>query len=176
MEILIILIVAFLLIVIGSIPTIKYFMDKGKVRVIIAMPERELMIKKVKPVESLIHIDNKTFNIDKENFIVYKDMPTYFYNADNTVPLDPYTAQITEYSPELYNAGLESKIIRDIIESGKKTSKLDIPVITLIASALTILAVGFAIYYLGDKIGILERQVEELLEILANYGISGGGA
>ena len=173
MEILIIILVAFLLIVIGSIPTIKYFMDKGKVRIIIAKPERELQIAKIRPKENLLEIDGKTFDLDKEKFIVYKGMPTYFYNFNNTVPLDPYSLQITEYTPELYNAGLESKIVRDIIDSSKKQSKLDLPIMTLLIGGITLVGLGIAVYLLNDKLTSVQEQLNTLLEILEGVGIGG---
>lgn len=173
MEILIIILVAVSFLIIGLIPTLKYFLDKGKVRIIVAKADRELLIAKIKPKDNLIQLQDKTYDLDKEKFIIYKGMPTYFYNYNNTVPLDPYSLQITEYTPELYNAGLESKIIRDIIDSGKKTSAFDIPIMTILISGLTLIGLGIAVYFLNDKISNLNDQLNSIIEALKNAGLGG---
>lgn len=92
---------------------VKTFYRSKAVKAIITYPDKRVKTFWVVPKGHTITIGNNTFNINKEDFYLHKGIPTYFYNTNNTEPVNVITEAQSKITPDDYNVAISSAVARD---------------------------------------------------------------
>jgi len=152
---------------------IKKLQDRDKVRIILVYPNNQVKIGKIKPDGNTITFDKKSFNFNEKDTVFYKGMPTYFFNYENTIPFNPYTDKLTEYTPKDFNTALKSKAVQDIVTSSTK-GVLDSSTIAILFGIITIAALGIVAYLGNEKIIAMQEQIQQIINALDSIGLGDG--
>ena len=142
-------------------------MKKNYIYAVLFTNNRKLVIRKVELKEdNTFSYDNKSYNISKDDFVIYKKKYVAFmYNENNTNPIDPVTGTVTKNIPRDYNTALTSKLLRDLISQlGGNT--VNAGVILSIISMLLIVGVGVLMYITNNNLQVLIEDLQSKLNIL----------
>lgn len=139
---------------------VKTFYRSKAVKAIITYPDKRVKTFWVVPKGHTITIGNNTFNINKEDFYLQKGIPTYFYNTNNTEPVNVITEAQSKITPDDYNVAISSAVAREIFETsgGNKNPGLISLIFSILATALS----GGAVYLVVE----LTKKVDQITEWL----------
>lgn len=138
---------------------------KNYIYAVLVGNNRMLSIKKVLLLaDNTFSYGDKSYNISKDDFVVYKKkFITFMYNENNTNPFDPVTGNITKNLPRDYNTALTSKLLRDLI-SQLGGNILNVGMVLSIITMILIVAVGVLCYFVNNG---LQTQIADLQSKIA---------
>lgn len=94
-----------------------------------------------------------------------KNVPTYFYNFENTEPIIFETGQVTNYDPKKYDTAMNTKVMTEWLKSTQgNTISSDT---FIIVGAVLISALGVAYY--------LSTEIAKIYEVLSQLGFVTNG-
>lgn len=154
-----------IIIILSSGLLFKMIRDKHIVKAYIVMSDRRVKVVKQIPKDNHISYNGGLYDIDNTNFVLSGKIPTYFYDFKNPKPLEPYTRKATEYSPQEYHDAINSKIVKDIVNSQKQglTEGLGANIITIV---IIVGIVGIVAYLGNEKLVAMQEQINKILELL----------
>lgn len=146
--------------------------NKEKVRLIISYQDGKTKIFKVKPsTNNTVSISDRTFNINEKTYTIMKNMPTYFFNSENTEPIDVYSAKATPFSPSQYKVAIDNKIVEEIFKSSKKHNGFNKETITMVVLIGIAGVLGLAGFLLKEQIDIILQKLDIIITALKNIGL-----
>jgi hypothetical protein len=152
-----------LLLIAGFVLYVRYLRNKKKIRIILTYPDRRMRMFKVTPKTEIITIDGKSFTIKKEDLTLYRGMPTFIFNYENTSAISPFTGKITGYNPNEFNDGIETHLINELFATMKNPFSFDLGTILMIA---VIAAVGISFFMISKRFDEMSEQIVSLTELI----------
>lgn len=112
---------------------------------------------KVKENETQFSVAGLTFNINQtDGVLTGKRRPkrTFFYNYNDTNPINPYTKTQSQYTPAQFNKALNDKLLDKFLDLSRPTLDLNIFILIFI---VIILVVGG--YFLFTELSKLKDAI-----------------
>ena len=143
---------------------------KNCVRVVVFSPDKRMRIYWAKPTGNNIKIDDKAFIIDSDYYFLYKGQLSLMYHTDSTNPIKIDSDGIKplinkkEYDAETYATALNSKVVKEMIDSAKTT--IDAGMIAMFLSGLSFLGIIFLWYTFSNNFQSITEQLDVIRRAL----------
>lgn len=134
-------------------------MKKEMIYAIITSNSRKTVVKKLEVKNGAVTYRSCSYDVTSDNFAIYKKLPVYFYDENNKLPHNPITQEVGKYSPAIYNKGLTTKIISELLAVLDGKGQLDFGVLLGIINLILIVGIGVLVV-------ILNKNLVSYLEML----------
>lgn len=138
---------------------ISKFRKKVAVRVFILTTDKRLLHYWIVPKGATVTINNLTYRLTTDDFMLRNNVPTYFFNENDPAPIVMTTGQVHELSAHDFNVAMEAHIARDIFDAAGGFLLSPETIITLATIVLSALALGF---FLNEKLTTIISMLQSL--------------
>lgn len=141
-------------------------MKKEMIYAIITSNSRRTIVKKLQVKNSIVTFRGKSYDVTSENFGIFKKLPVYFYDENNKVPHNPISQEVGKYTAEIYNKGLRSKIISELLAVLEGKSPLDFSMILTIINFFLLIGVGVLVFVFYKDLASIILNVKTQIDTL----------
>ena len=115
-----------------------------------------------------IKIDNQRFELNDEDYVIQKGLPTFFLVEGRIEPINVHDLKKSTMSPEYYDTAISANLATELFNAGG--SKVDIQQIMLIVIFGTLIASVVGNYLLYESIQTLLAENQILNDMLRSLG------
>jgi len=143
-------------------------MPKYKIKAIITLEDRSIRIVKLKSNTLTFKWGDFAWDIDDKDYYSLGKTRTYFFNYNNTAPVNIDTGKVTKYNASMYNKGLKSRTLDKLLDVANG-GMMSIENLIMLFVIIAVVAVGVINYLqisnLQDQIAVLQDQLSKVLGV-----------
>lgn len=138
---------------------IKRFRKKKAVRIYIINEDRRVHHYWAIPIDGNVTIQDMSFKLTKDDYLLKDNIPTYFFNYKNATPLNLYSNKEVILTAQDFNLAIDTHVARDVFMATMKSKLSGDTLLILGGMVIGFLAVG---YFLNDKLDAINNTLEAL--------------